>query len=109
MRHYNLFKTANQSAEEAKEVQSKSTDMENTNEYVDLKEEISEIKVGIVTNCRKLNVREEPKLDAPVICEVACQTELIIEEADSTEDFYKVCTAAGIEGFCMKKFIAIQP
>lgn len=106
MRH---FKTANQSAEEAQEVQSKSTDMENTNEYVDLKEEISEIKVGIVTNCRKLNVREEPKLDAAVVCEVICQTELMIDEKESNDEFYKVCTAAGIEGFCMKKFIAIQP
>jgi hypothetical protein len=33
----------------------------------------------------------------------------MIDEKESTEEFYKVCTAAGIEGFCMKKFIAIQP
>lgn len=67
------------------------------------------IFIGLVANCKRLNIREGPTVDAPVICEVACQTELMIEEADSTEDFYKVCTAAGIEGFCMKKFIAIQP
>ena len=65
--------------------------------------------IGLVANCKRLNIREGPTIDAPVICEMVCQTELIIEEADSTEDFYKVCTAAGIEGFCMKKFIAIQP
>lgn len=67
------------------------------------------IFIGLVANCKRLNIREGPTVDAPVICEVACQTELMIEEADSTEDFYKVCTTAGIEGFCMKKFIAIQP
>ncbi len=67
------------------------------------------IFIGLVANCKRLNIREGPTVDAPVTCEVACQTELMIEEADSTEDFYKVCTAAGIEGFCMKKFIAIQP
>ena len=67
------------------------------------------IFIGLVANCKRLNIREGPTVDAPVICEVACRTELMIEEADSTEDFYKVCTEAGIEGYCMKKFIAIQP
>lgn len=67
------------------------------------------IKFGLVTNCKKLNVRERPTVHAPVICEIVCQTELMIDEKESTEEFYKVYTAAGIEGFCMKNFIAIQP
>lgn len=65
--------------------------------------------LGIVANCKKLNVRERPTVHAPVVCEIVCQTELMIDEKESTEEFYKVCTAAGVEGFCMKKFIAIQP
>ncbi len=77
---------------------------EKSNEHV-----VQEVKIGVVVNCKRLNIREGPTVDAPVIGEVACQTELIIEEADSTEEFYKICTASGIEGFCMKKFIAIQP
>lgn len=68
-----------------------------------------DVKIGFVTNCKKLNVREKPRTDATIICEVDYQTELMINEKESTEEFYKVCTAAGIEGFCMKKFIAIQP
>jgi len=68
-----------------------------------------DVKIGFVTNCKKLNVREKPRTDATIICEVDYQTELVINEKESTEEFYKVCTAAGIEGFCMKKFIAIQP
>jgi len=68
-----------------------------------------DVKIGFVTNCKKLNVREKPRTDAPIICEVDYQTELTIDEKESTEEFYKVYTAAGIEGFCMKKFIAIQP
>ena len=66
-------------------------------------------KIGFVSNCKKLNVREKPTVEAPVVCEIVCQTELMIDEKESTEEFYKVCTAAGIEGFCMRKFIAIQP
>lgn len=30
-------------------------------------------------------------------------TMLVIYENESTEEFYKVYTASGIEGFCMKK------
>jgi hypothetical protein len=68
-----------------------------------------DVKIGLVTDCKKLNVREEPQADAAIICEIAYQTELIIDEKESTEEFYKVCMAVGIEGFCMKKFIAVQP
>ncbi len=72
-------------------------------------DEIEGIKIGLVSNCKKLNVREKPTVEAPVVCEIDCQTELMIDEKESTEEFYKVCTVTGIEGFCMKKFIAIQP
>jgi len=68
-----------------------------------------DVKIGFVTNCKKLNVREKPRTDATIICEVDYQTEVMIDEKESTEEFYKVYTAAGVEGFCMKKFIAIRP
>jgi uncharacterized protein YgiM (DUF1202 family) len=71
-------------------------------------DETEVIKIGLVANCKKLNVREKPTVEAPVVCEIVCQTEVMIDEKESTEEFYKVYTAAGIEGFCMKKFIAIQ-
>ena len=72
-------------------------------------DESEEIKIGLVSNCKKLNIREKPTVESPVVCEIDCQTELMVDEKESTEEFYKVYTAAGIEGFCMKKFIAIQP
>lgn len=72
-------------------------------------EDTGDVKIGAVANCIKLNVREGPQTDAAVICEVACHTEVMIDENESTEEFFKVCTAAGIEGFCMKKFIAVKP
>jgi len=67
-----------------------------------------DVKIGFVTNCKKLNIREEPRIDATVVCEVDYLTELMIDKNESTEEFYKVFTAAGIEGFCMKNFITIQ-
>lgn len=68
-----------------------------------------EINIGIVTGCKKLNIRERPTVKAPVVCEAVCETELMVDENESTEEFYKVYTSAGIEGFCMRKFIEIQP
>ena len=64
--------------------------------------------IGIVTNCGSLNVREEPKSDANIIGKINCLSEVMIEDEGSTGDYYKICTVSGIEGFCMRKYIAIQ-
>ncbi len=66
------------------------------------------IMPGVVTNCLRLNVRKEPKADAEVIAVIDALSEVMIEVPASYGDFYKVCTAAGIEGFCMKKYIALR-
>ena len=66
------------------------------------------IVIGIVNDCVKLNVREEPNKESAIVCALALRTEVLVDQSESTEDFYKVCTAAGIEGFCMKQFVAIQ-
>lgn len=66
-------------------------------------------KLGVVTDCVKLNVRKKPHANATIVTTITCETELEIIEAESTKDFYKICTAAGVEGFCMKRFISILP
>lgn len=68
-----------------------------------------DIKIGTVVDCVKLNVRKEPVAGAEIVCEIDSQTELMIDESESTDDFFKVCMASEIEGFCMRKFIAVQP
>lgn len=61
--------------------------------------------VGIVTNCPRLRVRAAASTNADVLCEIESGSEVTIDETKSTKDFYAVCTSAGVEGFCMKKFI----
>jgi uncharacterized protein YgiM (DUF1202 family) len=61
--------------------------------------------IGVVTDCVKLNVRKEPSKDSDVVCELLLGTEVMIDIFESTDDFYKVITEAGVEGYCMKKFI----
>jgi hypothetical protein len=77
-------------------------------EVVEVKEEsVTEPDevIGVVTDCVKLNVRKEPSKDSDVACELLLGTEVMIDIFESTDDFYKVITEAGVEGYCMKKFI----
>lgn len=69
--------------------------------------EESEPIIGVVTDCIKLNVREQADSTAEILGIISASTELVIIEEESTNDFYKICTSAGLEGYCMKKFITI--
>lgn len=60
---------------------------------------------GIVVDCIKLNVRVAPNTTAAVACVVNAASEIEIDVAKSTDEWFHVCTAAGIEGYCMRKFI----
>lgn len=64
--------------------------------------------VGIVINCKNLNVREQPDGEADVLGTIPADSEVLIDESESTSEFYKVCAVSGLEGFCMKKYIAVQ-
>lgn len=64
-------------------------------------------KSGIIANCDRLNVRKEPSLDADIIAVVE-RGDKVVVEVISNETFYKVCTAAGIEGYAMKAYIAVR-
>lgn len=79
-------------------------------EPMEVTPEVAEVtKNGVVTGCAKLNVRAEPSTDAEVVCVISEGTELLIYEAESTDDFYKICTAAGVEEYCMRKFVTVLP
>ena len=59
-------------------------------------------------NCEKLNVRSDATIDSDPVGVIARDSKVFIYEDESTEEFYKVCTATGLEGYCMKKFISVQ-
>lgn len=60
---------------------------------------------GVVANCAKLNVRANPRVDADVVCVLDAASEIEINVTKSTDDWFSVCTATGIEGYCMRKFV----
>lgn len=70
-----------------------------------------ESKVGIVANCEKLNLRRSPLKDsdgANIITELLPAVAVVIDEDESTSDFYKVTTETGLEGYCMRQFIELS-
>jgi hypothetical protein len=52
-------------------------------------------------------VRKLPSPYEEVLCVLNEKTKVEIDEVNSTEDFYKVATVSGVEGYCMKKFITV--
>ena len=68
---------------------------------------VTETKIGIVIDCPRLNVRVEPRANADVVCIIERDSKVVINEAETTENFYKICTEVGVEGYCMKRFIDI--
>lgn len=64
--------------------------------------------IGVVTDCVKLNIRNKPEDKAKILVVVPVLSELEIDKEKSTDKWYKVTTASGVVGFCMKKFVAIK-
>ena len=64
--------------------------------------------VGYVSGCLKLNIREEGYLGANVVCVVPEKTALLIEVAESNDEWYKVYTETGMEGLCMKQYVTLS-
>lgn len=64
--------------------------------------------VGVVTNCLKLNIRKAPSRDAEVVAIIPALTEVLIDGEEANDIFYKVSTSDGIQGFCMKEFVAVR-
>ena len=59
-------------------------------------------------NCEKLNVRSDATIDSEPVGVINRDSKVFIYEDESTDEFYKVCTATGLEGYCMKKFVSVQ-
>lgn len=64
--------------------------------------------IGFVDNCERLRVRKESNVDSEELCIINKLSEVVIDLDNSTDEFYKVKTSEGVEGYCMKKFITIK-
>lgn len=60
---------------------------------------------GTVIGCNRLNVRVEPASNADVAAVIVRDSDVKIDAAKSNKDWFKITTAAGVEGYCMRNFI----
>lgn len=77
-------------------------------EAKDAKIEVPKFVDGIVTDCVRLNVREDPSPTSTILGTITADAEVIVNKEESTEEYYKICTSIGLEGYCMKKFVTIM-
>ena len=82
-------------------------EVEETEEIDEVEEEDTTV-VGTVTDCQKLNIRAKADIKAEVVCQVSEKAVLLIDTDESTDEWYKVYTEAGMEGFCMKKYVTVS-
>lgn len=62
-------------------------------------------KVNIPEN-KELNVRSEASKDSDPLTTINSRSEVVILDGkDNDSDWYKICTAAGIEGYVLKEYI----
>lgn len=76
-------------------------------EEIEVQNEDPEYKVGKVI-CDRLNVRSEPSVTSEIITTFKKNQEMLIDDVNSTKEFYSIFTESGIEGYCMKQFIAVE-
>ena len=67
-----------------------------------------DILSAIVVDCAKLNVREEPSPKANVVAIIDASNEVVVYDSESFGNYYKVCTASGIEGYCVKDYLKLN-
>lgn len=64
--------------------------------------------LGVVAGCSSLLIREKPDKSASIVAAVTVGSELMVDHENSANGFYKVCNAAGIEGYCMKQYVNLK-
>ena len=64
--------------------------------------------IGKISGFEKLYVRKEASKDSEPVGIVTDKDDLSIDVDHSTDDFYKVITSNGLEGYCVKEFVKID-
>lgn len=63
---------------------------------------------GVVVDCAKLNVRAEPDITAEVLCVLDSMSEIEVDMTKSNNEWLHVCTAIGVDGYCMRKYVDVR-
>ena len=72
-----------------------------------IQNETNSTKTGTVVKCQFLNIRKFPLETAQVVGIINRGEKLMLDMTKFSNDFYKVKTGSGTEGYCKKDFIEV--
>lgn len=78
------------------------------NETVETPKPKTKVVTGTVTGCNRLNVRLESADGAEIVAIINRDSKVKIDPVESTDDWFKVTTTDGVEGYCMCKFVSVK-
>ena len=81
---------------------------ESTNKIEETKKEVTKEVIGKIIEFEKLYIRKEADKNSEPVGIVTNKDYLSIDIIHSTDDFYKVITSNGLEGYCVKEFVKID-
>ena len=99
--------STNETEETIEEVAEEATESEVIVPSIENNVENNEV-IGKISGFEKLYVRKEASKDSEPVGIVTDKDDLSIDVARSTDDFYKVITSNGLEGYCVKEFVKID-
>ena len=102
-----IEETTNETEETTEEVTEEVTEPEVIVPSIENNVENNEV-IGKISGFEKLYVRKEASKDSEPVGIVTDKDDLSIDVARSTDDFYKVITSNGLEGYCVKEFVKID-
>lgn len=98
-----------ETVDEPKVVETEPTPVTQVNPEPEVTPPASEPPVeGKIVGCERLNVRKLPDKNAEILGVVTEGSKVQIDLSKSTTNWYAVYTAAGLEGYCMKKYISTK-
>ena len=56
----------------------------------------------------EINVYSEPNANSNIVCKIGYMSEVVVDLKNSTDNFYKICSVIGAEGFCQKSLIILK-
>lgn len=99
--------STNETEETIEEVDEEATEPEVIVPSIENNVENNEV-IGKISGFEKLYVRKEASKDSEPVGIVTDKDDLSIDVSRSTDDFYKVITSNGLEGYCVKEFVKID-
>lgn len=70
--------------------------------------------IGVVSNCKKLNVRADADMDAKIITVINAGDEVVVRDLDGNDEWLEVHSiegepgTVGFHGVCVKKYITVE-